>query len=101
MQPLRDVELGAFTFFASPLPHDVCGSNGLPLTSNSIKILGHFQILKTITHPRLCQYVDITRGKHDMALVLYCLLCFKRLVIVAEHYEKSLKDLLKQGKPVG
>ncbi|RXN09129.1 TBC domain-containing kinase [Labeo rohita] len=88
MQPLRDAELGASTFFASPLPHDVCGSNGLPLTPNSIKILGRFQILKTITHPRLCQYVDISRGKHE------------RLVIVAEHYEKSLKDLLKQGKPV-
>ncbi|TRY66236.1 hypothetical protein DNTS_006073 [Danionella cerebrum] len=88
MQPLRDAELGASTFFASPLPHDVCGSNGLPLTPNSIKILGRFQILKTITHPRLCQYVDITRGKHE------------RLVIVAEHHEKSLKDLLKQGKPV-
>lgn len=88
MQPLRDAELGASTFFASPLPHDVCGSNGLPLTPNSIKILGRFQILKTITHPRLCQYVDISRGKHE------------RLVIVAEHYEKSLKDLLKQRKPV-
>uniref|UniRef100_A0A8C1YUY2 TBC domain-containing protein kinase-like protein n=1 Tax=Cyprinus carpio TaxID=7962 RepID=A0A8C1YUY2_CYPCA len=72
MQPLRDAELGASTFFASPLPHDVCGSNGLPLTPNSIKILGRFQILKT----------------HE------------RLVIVAEHYEKSLKDLLKQGKAV-
>uniref|UniRef100_A0A672LIF9 TBC domain-containing protein kinase-like protein n=1 Tax=Sinocyclocheilus grahami TaxID=75366 RepID=A0A672LIF9_SINGR len=88
MQPLRDAELGASTFFASPLPHDVCGSNGLPLTPNSIKILGRFQILKTITHPRLCQYVDITRGKHE------------RLVIVAEHYEKSLKDFLMQGKAV-
>uniref|UniRef100_A0A8C2EM38 TBC domain-containing protein kinase-like protein n=1 Tax=Cyprinus carpio TaxID=7962 RepID=A0A8C2EM38_CYPCA len=88
MQPLRDAELGASTFFASPLPHDVCGSNGLPLTPNSIKILGRFQILKTITHPRLCQYVDISRGKHE------------RLVIVAEHYEKSLKDFLKQGKPL-
>ncbi|KAL6487829.1 hypothetical protein MHYP_G00044550 [Metynnis hypsauchen] len=88
MQPLRDAELGAFTFFASPLPHDVCGSNGLPLTPNSIKILGRFQILKTITHPRLCQYVDISRGKHE------------RLVVVAEHYEHSLKDLFKQDKPV-
>ncbi|XP_072533189.1 TBC domain-containing protein kinase-like protein [Salminus brasiliensis] len=88
MQPLRDAELGAFTFFASPLPHDVCGSNGLPLTPNSIKILGRFQILKTITHPRLCQYVDISRGKHE------------RLVVVAEHYERNLKDLLKQDKPI-
>lgn len=64
MRPLKDAQLGAFTFFASPLPHDVCGSNGLPLTPNSIKILGRFQILKTVTHPRLCQYVDISRGKH-------------------------------------
>lgn len=66
MRPLRDAQLGAFTFFASALPHDVCGSNGLPLTPNSIKILGRFQILKTVTHPRLCQYVDISRGKHGM-----------------------------------
>lgn len=71
MQPLRDAELGASTFFASPLPHDVCGSNGLPLTPNSIKILGRFQILKTIAHPRLCQYVDITRGKHGMPLFFF------------------------------
>uniref|UniRef100_A0A667XXS5 TBC domain-containing protein kinase-like protein n=1 Tax=Myripristis murdjan TaxID=586833 RepID=A0A667XXS5_9TELE len=86
MRPLRDAQLGAFTFFASALPHDVCGSNGLPLTPNSIKILGRFQILKTITHPRLCQYVDISRGKHE------------RLVVVAEHYESSLSDFQKQGK---
>lgn len=64
MSPLRDAQLGAFTFFASALPHDVCGSNGLPLTPNSIKILGRFQILKTVIHPRLCKYVDISRGKH-------------------------------------
>ncbi|MBN3303130.1 TBCK protein, partial [Amia calva] len=88
MFPLRDAQLGAFTFFASALPHDVCGSNGLPLTPNSIKILGRFQILKTITHPRLCQYVDISRGKHE------------RLVVVAEHYESSLKDLQRAGKPL-
>nr|KAF6393953.1 TBC1 domain containing kinase [Pipistrellus kuhlii] len=88
MFPLKDVEMGAFTFFASALPHDVCGSNGLPLTPNSIKILGRFQILKTITHPRLCQYVDISRGKHE------------RLVVVAEHCEQSLEDLLQERKPV-
>ncbi|CAM2112820.1 unnamed protein product [Caretta caretta] len=80
--------MGASTFFASALPHDVCGSNGLPLTPNSIKILGRFQILKTITHPRLCQYVDISRGKHE------------RLVVTAEHCEKSLEDLLRDRKPV-
>lgn len=73
MFPLKDADMGAFTFFASALPHDVCGSNGLPLTPNSIKILGRFQILKTITHPRLCQYVDISRGKHGKLYVLVCL----------------------------
>uniref|UniRef100_A0A3Q0STP3 TBC domain-containing protein kinase-like protein n=1 Tax=Amphilophus citrinellus TaxID=61819 RepID=A0A3Q0STP3_AMPCI len=83
MRSLKDAQLGAFTFFASALPHDVCGSNGLPLTPNSIKILGRFQILKTITHPRLCQYVDISRGKHE------------RLIVVAEHYKKSLSDFQK------
>uniref|UniRef100_A0A7N4NWL3 TBC1 domain containing kinase n=1 Tax=Sarcophilus harrisii TaxID=9305 RepID=A0A7N4NWL3_SARHA len=88
MFPLKDAELGAFTFFASALPHDVCGSNGLPLTPNSIKILGRFQILKTITHPRLCQYVDISRGKHE------------RLVVVAEHCERSLEEFLRERKPV-
>uniref|UniRef100_A0A8C6NIW3 TBC1 domain containing kinase n=1 Tax=Nothobranchius furzeri TaxID=105023 RepID=A0A8C6NIW3_NOTFU len=85
MKLLKDAQLGASTFFASPLPHDVCGSNGLPLTPNSIKILGRFQILKTITHPRLCQYVDISRGKHE------------RLIVVAEHYASNLGDF-KQGQ---
>ncbi|XP_061573370.1 TBC domain-containing protein kinase-like protein [Cololabis saira] len=85
MRPLKDAQLGAFTFFASALPHDVCGSNGLPLTPNSIKILGRFQILKTITHPRLCQYVDISRGKHE------------RLTVVAEQYASGLSDF-KQGQ---
>ncbi|XP_039615140.1 TBC domain-containing protein kinase-like protein isoform X2 [Polypterus senegalus] len=88
MFPLKDAHLGAHTFFASALPHDVCGSNGLPLTPNSIRILGRFQILKTVIHPRLCQYVDISRGKHE------------RLVVVAEHYENCLEDLLKQREPV-
>ncbi|XP_037546336.1 TBC domain-containing protein kinase-like protein [Nematolebias whitei] len=80
MRPLKDAQLGAFTFFASALPHDVCGSNGLPLTPNSIKILGRFQILKSITHPTLCQYVDISRGKHE------------RLTVVAEHYVRNVGD---------
>uniref|UniRef100_A0A8C9S5F6 TBC domain-containing protein kinase-like protein n=1 Tax=Scleropages formosus TaxID=113540 RepID=A0A8C9S5F6_SCLFO len=88
MPPMKDARLGASTFFASALPHDICGSNGLPLTPNSIKILGRFQILKTVSHPRLCRYVDISRGKHE------------RLIVVAEHYERSLEDFQRAGKPV-
>ncbi|KAH0615903.1 hypothetical protein JD844_026523 [Phrynosoma platyrhinos] len=106
MFPLKDAKLGAFTFFASALPNDVCGSNGLPLTPNSIKILGRFQILKTITHPRLCQYVDISRGKHVLRCfiksVFSCIYIVfsERLVVVAEHCGRSLEDLFRDRKPV-
>ncbi len=94
MRPLKDAQLGAFTFFASALPHDVCGSNGLPLTPNSIKILGRFQILKTITHPRLCQYVDISRGKHGITwppillfvFLFYFLLCWHVIYAAKIYY---------------
>lgn len=54
----------AFTFFAKSHPGDVCGSNGLPLTANSIVILGRSQILKSIKHDNLCEYLDIIRSKH-------------------------------------
>lgn len=56
--------LAAITFFAKSHPGDVCGSNGLPLTPNSIAIFGKSQLLKTIDHPNLCEYLDIIRGKH-------------------------------------
>lgn len=56
--------IAAITFFAKTHPGDVCGSNGLPLTPNSIGILGRAQRLKEIKHPNLCQYLDIVRGKH-------------------------------------
>uniref|UniRef100_A0A8C1YUZ5 TBC domain-containing protein kinase-like protein n=1 Tax=Cyprinus carpio TaxID=7962 RepID=A0A8C1YUZ5_CYPCA len=83
MQPLRDAELGASTFFASPLPHDVCGSNGLPLTPNSIKILGRFQILKT----------------HGMmAFMLYCNMPKKdKVIIVAYEVLEGLEFMNKHG----
>lgn len=63
---LKDPQLqfGAITFFAREHTGDTCGSNGLPLTPNSIIIVGKAQILKTIKHPYLCQYLDIVRGKH-------------------------------------
>lgn len=54
----------AFTFFAKSHLGDVCGSNGLPLTPNSIIILGRSQCLKAIKHENLCEYLDIIRSKH-------------------------------------
>lgn len=63
---LEDLELqfGAQTFFAKLHKTDTCGSNGLPLTPNSIIIYGKAQLLKDIRHKHLCQYLDIIRGKH-------------------------------------
>lgn len=56
--------LSAITYFAKNHPVDVCGINGLPLIPNSIAIFGRGQILKTIRHANLCEYLDIIRGKH-------------------------------------
>lgn len=56
--------LGGMTFFAQSHPMEVCGSNGLPLTPNSITIYGKSQFLKTIYHPHLSPYLDIIRSKH-------------------------------------
>lgn len=63
-QKIDSAVLGAWTFFASAHAIDVCGINGLPLTPNSIRILGQFQKLKTLAHNRLCSYLDVQRGKH-------------------------------------
>ncbi|KAG8266729.1 hypothetical protein J6590_065763 [Homalodisca vitripennis] len=58
------------TFFAMRHSGELCGSNGLPLTPNSITILGRSQYLKTLTHPNLCSYLDVIRGKHERSIVV-------------------------------
>jgi len=71
----RRVEFGASTFCASCYANEQCGANGLPLTPNSIRILGRFQKLKSVEHPNLCAYVDLVRIKHGISLFLvYCFL---------------------------
>jgi hypothetical protein len=61
-------QFGGLTFFARSHPGELCGSNGLPLTPNSITIYGRAQLLKMISHPYLCSYLDIIRGKHGMVI---------------------------------
>lgn len=80
MTPLKKATLGSRTFFASCHAKDTCGNNGLPLTPNSIRVLGLFQRLKSLTHKNLCTYLDALRSKHE------------RLVIVFEHFKTSLQD---------
>lgn len=59
----------ASTFFAKSHPSEVCGTNGLPLTPNSIVILGRAQKLKIIRHQNLCQYLDVIRSKHGILIL--------------------------------
>lgn len=77
-------QLGLLSFLARVYPSDKCGSNGLPLTPNSIRIYGRFQRLKAIKHKHLCQYIDIQRGTSNP----------DRLFIISEHYSLNLNDLL-------
>lgn len=82
MAKLKKADIGISTFLAAVHPTDTCGTNGLPLTPNSIVIYGQFQKLKTMHHPNICEYLDIVRGKHE------------RMVVVAEHYKSSLVNVL-------
>ena len=63
---LGRAHIGITTFFASAHPTDTCGTNGLPLTPNSVRVLGKFQKLKILKHSNICQYIDVIRGKHGM-----------------------------------
>lgn len=72
--PTIGTQFGGLTFFARSHPGELCGSNGLPLTPNSITIFGRAQFLKTISHPYLCSYLDVIRGKHGVNL-LGCVTC--------------------------
>ncbi|XP_046853443.1 TBC domain-containing protein kinase-like protein isoform X2 [Xenia sp. Carnegie-2017] len=85
MAKLGRSNIGISTFLASVHPADTCGTNGLPLTLNSIVVYGKFQRLKTLRHPNLCEYLDIVRGRHE------------RLVIISEHYNVSLQSALLEG----
>ncbi|CAL4121554.1 unnamed protein product [Meganyctiphanes norvegica] len=67
---LGRAHLGASTFMASAHPSESCGSNGLPLTPNSIRIFGRARELQLINHPNLSTYVDVQRGKHERILVI-------------------------------
>ncbi|XP_017024219.1 TBC domain-containing protein kinase-like protein [Drosophila kikkawai] len=80
--------LCAVTFFAKLHPGDVCGSNGLPLTPNSIAILGRAQKLKELQDEHLCQYLDVIRGKHE------------RTIVVSEYLGLSLEDYAKRNPPL-
>ncbi|XP_018562554.1 TBC domain-containing protein kinase-like protein [Anoplophora glabripennis] len=90
------MQFGAITFFAKQHKEDTCGSNGLPLTPNSIIIYGRAQILKTIRNPYLCQYLDIIRGKHERTIVV-SQFCGTPLSSYIEKEKFSIDEIKKIG----
>ncbi|XP_061509156.1 TBC domain-containing protein kinase-like protein isoform X2 [Anopheles gambiae] len=65
--------VSVLTFFAKAHPNDeCCGTNGLPLTPNSIGIFGRAQLLKSdaLRHEHLCTYLDAIRGKHERTIIV-------------------------------
>lgn len=105
---LQTRRLCAITFFAKLHPGDVCGSNGLPLTPNSIAILGRSQRLKELQHEYLCQYLDVVRGKHGKSTPP-CNPCpcrgsnsspfplIERTIVVSEYVGCTLEDHVKRN----
>jgi len=80
--------LSLTSFVASSHPADSCGLNGLPLTPNSVKVLGNGQLLKAVNHPNLAHYLDIVRGKRQ------------RIAVVSECWKKNLRSLQQESGDV-
>lgn len=74
MAPAKlNYRISVSTFFAKSHPSDeCCGSNGLPLTPNSIGIYGRSQLLRgdALKHENLCEYLDVIRGKHERTIIV-------------------------------
>ena len=62
--PLGSASLGASTFWVRVHRSDECDSKGLPLTPNSIKVLGRFQALLTLNHTNLTAYLDLVKANN-------------------------------------
>jgi len=80
---LGEALLGVTSFMSSSHPAESCGMNGLPLTPNSISIMGASQLLKTARHQNLARYLDVCRGKHQ------------RIIVVEEYWKQNLKNIPK------
>lgn len=62
---LSNISLASLSLDSSTCADIVCGSNGLPLTPNSIRIIGDFKAqVEHIDHPNLTRYVECFRNKN-------------------------------------
>lgn len=52
-------------YYAGTRNSDNCGANGLPVTPNSITIIGNYKsLIAPVVHTNLVHYVDCFRSKH-------------------------------------
>lgn len=62
---LSTISLASLSLDSSTCPDIVCGTNGLPLTPNSIRIIGEFKAqVEHIEHLNLTKYVECFRNKN-------------------------------------
>lgn len=72
-------KLASCNFLASARCSEELAQSGHLAISGPSQIIGRFQFLKTLSHPNLCEYVEIHRGKHGedqfveaVPFLLYC-----------------------------
>ncbi|XP_063674727.1 TBC domain-containing protein kinase-like protein [Bolinopsis microptera] len=63
-------------------PHNCISNNGLPITHNSVRLIGRYADLTSLSHPNICRYLDIVRGKGEL------------VAVVQEYHELSLRQLI-------
>lgn len=57
--------LGYHTLQAGLSDMDSCGANGLPVTPDSVSVVGNFAaLLQPVNHPNLAKYLDVVRLKN-------------------------------------
>jgi TBC domain-containing protein kinase-like protein len=81
---LGEGKFGAFTFYAREHGLNECDNHGLPLTPNTIIIIGSFQKLLTLSHPNICHYLDLIKCDDE------------RVICVSEYYTETLEMRLNQ-----
>ena len=61
------IDLSYFVPFK--LGADQCGENGLPVCPNATRILGRAEVLKSVRHSTLQQFVDLEQGHHERLII--------------------------------
>ncbi|KXS11646.1 hypothetical protein M427DRAFT_147685 [Gonapodya prolifera JEL478] len=83
----EECQLGVLTFSFKQDESDSPKGHSSSSSATSI-IIGRAQLLKDLSHPNLCQYVEILKGRRD------------QIYVVSEHYDKSLLSEVEQSGPI-